>query len=94
MKIRAGFAIAAVAAAACLAGRDTEATASQFMDYFMPTPIIGSLPSTCWDAAQVGRATNPTVLQTKPMSNWAYWDGADEQPSERQETRGDHEQSP
>jgi hypothetical protein len=65
MKIRAGFAIAAVAAAACLAGRDTEATASQFMDYFMPTPIIGSLPSTCWDAAQVGARDQSNGLADK-----------------------------
>ncbi|MGA2507714.1 MAG: glycoside hydrolase family protein [Chitinispirillaceae bacterium] len=49
--------------------------ASQIMDYFTATPIIGSLSSTCWGAAQVGPRDQSNGLEDKTLANWVYWDG-------------------
>jgi len=49
--------------------------ASQFMDYFTPTPIISPLSSTCWGAADVGPRDQSNGLEDKSMSQWCYWDG-------------------
>ncbi|HVN67231.1 MAG TPA: hypothetical protein VMT55_02590, partial [Candidatus Sulfotelmatobacter sp.] len=48
---------------------------NQLMDYFMPTPITGSLSSTCWGAAQVGHRDQSNGLEDKTLANWVYWDG-------------------
>ena len=50
--------------------------AQQLMDYFQPTPIIGSLSSTCWGAAQVGPRDQSNGLEDKTLANWVYWDGS------------------
>jgi hypothetical protein len=75
MRIGARLARAAVAAAACLAASDARAAAAQFMDYFTPTPIVGSLSKTCWGAAQVGPRDQSNGLEDRTLSNWNYWDG-------------------
>ena len=49
--------------------------AQQLMDYFQPTPIIGSLSSTCWGAAQVGSRDQSNGLEDKTLASWVYWDG-------------------
>jgi hypothetical protein len=49
--------------------------ASQLMDYYTPTPIIGSLSSTCWGAAQVGPRDQSNGLEDKTLANYVYWDG-------------------
>jgi hypothetical protein len=49
--------------------------ASQLMDYFTPTPIVGSLSSTCWGAAQVGPRDQSNGLEDKTLAKWVYWDG-------------------
>lgn len=51
------------------------AAVQQWMDYFQPTPIVGSLSSTCWGAAQVGPRDQANGLEDKPMKSWNYWDG-------------------
>lgn len=54
----------------------TEAHAgSQLMDYFKATPIVGSLSSTCWGAAQVGPRDQSNGLEDKTLAKWVYWDG-------------------
>jgi MYXO-CTERM domain-containing protein len=49
--------------------------ASQLMDYFMPTPIIDSLSTTAWGAAQVGPRDPSNGLEDKTLAKWVYWDG-------------------
>jgi hypothetical protein len=51
------------------------AAPQQWMDYFQPTPIIGSLSSTCWGAAQVGKRDQSNGLEDKTMKSYHYWDG-------------------
>jgi hypothetical protein len=50
--------------------------ASQLMDYYKPTPIIGPLSSTCWGAAQVGPRDQSNGLEDKTLANYVYWDGS------------------
>lgn len=47
----------------------------QLMDYFQPTPIIGTLSSTCWGAAQVGHRDQSNGLEDKTLARYVYWDG-------------------
>jgi hypothetical protein len=49
--------------------------AQQLMDYFQPTPIIGSLSSTCWGAAQVGSRDQSNGLEDRTLARYVYWDG-------------------
>jgi MYXO-CTERM domain-containing protein len=49
--------------------------ASQLMDYFTATPIVGSLSSTAWGAAQVGPRDQSNGLEDKTLAKWVYWDG-------------------
>jgi hypothetical protein len=51
------------------------AATQQWMDYFQPTPIVGSLSSTCWGAAQVGKRDQSNGLEDQTMKNYNYWDG-------------------
>ncbi|MBN1608194.1 MAG: glycoside hydrolase family protein [Polyangiaceae bacterium] len=52
-----------------------QAAPQQWMDYFQATPIVGSLSSTCWGAAQVGPRDPSNGLEDKAMTSWNYWDG-------------------
>lgn len=52
-----------------------DAAPSQLMDYFMPTPITGSLSSTCWGAKQVGSRDQSNGLEDTTLSKYVYWDG-------------------
>ena len=49
--------------------------ANQFMDYFMPTPVTGSMSSTCWGAAQVGPRDQSNGLEDSTLAKYVYWDG-------------------
>ena len=51
------------------------AAPQQWMDYFQPTPIIGSLSSTCWGASQVGKRDQSNGLEDRTMKSYNYWDG-------------------
>ena len=46
-----------------------------FIDYFLPTPIIGSLSRTVWGAAEVGARDPKNGLEDESMTRWNYWDG-------------------
>jgi hypothetical protein len=52
-----------------------EAETAQLMDYFMPTPITGSLSSNCWGARQVGSRDQSNGLEDSTLSKYVYWDG-------------------
>lgn len=59
-----------------ICGFATEAqAASQLMDYFTATPIVGSLSSTAWGATQVGPRDQSNGLEDKTLAKWVYWDG-------------------
>ena len=47
-------ALGLVSAFGFLLGASTPASAKDLIEYFQPTPIVGSLSSTVWGAAAVG----------------------------------------
>ncbi|HCS66491.1 MAG TPA: carbohydrate-binding protein [Cellvibrio sp.] len=49
--------------------------ASQYMDFFKPTPIVGSLSTTAWGASVVGPRDQSNGLEDKTLTNYVYWDG-------------------
>ncbi len=49
--------------------------AASFIDYFTATPVIESLSSSCWGAADVGPRDQSNGLEDKTMSKYCYWDG-------------------
>ncbi|MCX6968513.1 MAG: hypothetical protein NTZ46_12205, partial [Verrucomicrobia bacterium] len=51
-------------------------TASKtFIDYFLPTPIVGSLSTEAWGAKEVGPRDQKNGLEDTAMKQWHYWDG-------------------
>jgi hypothetical protein len=52
-----------------------EPVAKTFIDYFLPTPIVGALSSTVWGAATVGPRDPKNGLEDATMTKWDYWDG-------------------
>lgn len=55
-------------------GQTTNA-AKTFIDYFLPTPIVGSLSKDVWGAPEVGPRDPQNGLEDAAMKQWAYWDG-------------------
>lgn len=49
--------------------------ARTFIDYFMPTPIVGSLTTNVWGAATAGPRDPKNGLEDETMKQWNYWDG-------------------
>ena len=49
--------------------------ARTFIDYFLPTPIVGSLTTNIWGAATVGPRDPKNGLEDATMKQWDYWDG-------------------
>jgi hypothetical protein len=46
-----------------------------FIDYFLPTPIVGQLSKDAWGAATVGPRDQKNGLEDPTMKQWNYWDG-------------------
>jgi hypothetical protein len=46
-----------------------------FIDYYLPTPITGSLSKDVWGAAAVGPRDPQNGLEDATMKKWNYWDG-------------------
>lgn len=55
-------------------GQETEA-AKTFIDYFLPTPIVGSLTTNIWGAPGVFPRDPQNGLEDQTMKQWCYWDG-------------------
>jgi len=55
-------------------GQEIKPTRS-FADYFLPTPIVGSLTTNVWGAATVGPRDPKNGLEDEMMQQWNYWDG-------------------
>jgi hypothetical protein len=49
--------------------------AKTFIDYFQPTPIVGSLSTNVWGASAVGPRDPKNGLEDSTMKKWNYWDG-------------------
>ena len=65
----------AVLAGASFAGAQETKTNKTFIDYFMPTPIVGVLATNVWGAATVGPRDAKSGLEDETMKQWNYWDG-------------------
>lgn len=48
---------------------------TQYMDCFLPMPVIGELNGSCWGAADTGPRDQENGLEDKDMSDYCYWDG-------------------
>jgi hypothetical protein len=46
-----------------------------YIDYFLPTPIVGALTTNVWGAAAVGPRDPKNGLEDQTMQQWNYWDG-------------------
>ncbi len=53
-----------------------ETTITQFMDCFMPMPIVEELSEDCWGAAEVGARDQGNGLEDRDLSDYCYWDGS------------------
>ncbi len=49
--------------------------ARPFIDYFLPTPMVGALTTNVWGAAAVGPRDPQNGLEDATMKKWNYWDG-------------------
>ena len=59
-------------------GFGSESTSVQpktFIDYFLPTPIVGSLTTNIWGAPGVFPRDPKNGLEDQSMQHWCYWDG-------------------
>jgi hypothetical protein len=46
-----------------------------FIDYFLPTPVVGSLETNVWGAPGVFPRDPKNGLEDETMKQWCYWDG-------------------
>ena len=57
-------------------GQDAKpASGRTFIDYFLPTPMVGALSKDVWGAAAVGPRDPKNGLEDVTMKQWDYWDG-------------------
>ena len=56
-------------------GASSPAADKTLIDYFLPTPIVGSLVSNVWGAPGVFPRDPQNGLEDTTMTNWCYWDG-------------------
>jgi hypothetical protein len=49
--------------------------AKTFIDYFRPTPTVGSLSTNAWGASAVGPRDPQNGLEDTTLKKWNYWDG-------------------
>lgn len=49
--------------------------ATQFMDCYLPMPIVEELSTDCWGAPTVGPRDQGNGLEDRDLSDYSYWDG-------------------
>jgi hypothetical protein len=69
------LALALVLSIPALASDTPPAAGKTFIDYFQPTPIIGSLSKNAWGVATVGLRDQKNGLEDPTLAQWNYWDG-------------------
>lgn len=57
------------------AGHSVAAGEKTLIDYFLPTPVAGSLVSNVWGAPGVFPRDPDNGLEDKTAKQWSYWDG-------------------
>jgi hypothetical protein len=62
-------------ASSCFGQESKPASEKTFIDYFLPTPIVGSLVSNVWGAPAVSPRDPKNGLEDSTMKQWNYWDG-------------------
>lgn len=55
---------------------EKEIDMNQFMDGFLPMPIVEELSKECWGAEMVGARDQGNGLEDRDLSDYCYWDGA------------------
>ena len=50
-------------------------TRKTLIDYFLPTPVVGSLSNDAWGAANVLPRNQQNGLEDTTIKQWCYWDG-------------------
>lgn len=70
-----GLAVLAMLAAARFSNSLETTNAKPFIDYFLPTPIVGSLSTNVWGSAAVGPRDTENGLEDPKMEKYCYWDG-------------------
>ena len=65
----------ALFAAANFGAAQQARTNKTFIDYFLPTPIVGSLTTNIWGAATVGPRDPQNGLEDTTIKKYCYWDG-------------------
>lgn len=58
-----------------VAGVAPPAAAKDLIEYFKPTPIVGSLSANAWGAAATGPRDPKNGLEDATLEQWVYWDG-------------------
>jgi hypothetical protein len=58
-----------------IVGGSSHAADKTLMDYFLPTPIVGSLVTNVWGAPGVFPRDPQNGLEDQAMKQWCYWDG-------------------
>ena len=61
--------------AAATTGVRTDPAGTPFIDYFLPTPIVGSLTKEAWGAPNVLPRDPQNGLEDQSIKRWCYWDG-------------------
>ena len=56
--------------------REETKAVTQFMDCFLPMPIVEGLTEDCWGADLVGARDQGNGLEDRDLSDYSYWDGA------------------
>jgi hypothetical protein len=56
-------------------GSSAPAAQKTLIDYFLPTPIVGTLTSNVWGAPGIFPRDPQNGLEDVTMTNWCYWDG-------------------
>ena len=64
-----------VAAVSLTIGASSPAADKALIDYFLPTPVVGSLTTNAWGAPNVLPRDPQNGLEDTTMTNWCYWDG-------------------
>ena len=59
----------------CTSSGQVPKPAKTFIDYFLPTPVVGALTTNIWGAAAVGPRDPQNGLEDVTMKQWDYWDG-------------------
>ncbi len=49
---------------------------AQFMDCFLPLPVVERLDGACWGATAVGPRDPGNGLEDRTMAEYSYWDGS------------------